>query len=255
MNEIEKYRISDEDYAEIKERTEEASPYRQAIMLNFSEQIKLQKSAFIELMCPKLKEMDKESRREYVKKYSNIFSKVKDFIHYQGGWPQPTSRAKLDTLSENLAIAFIYLTFIEKGELLNKWLSRFGLEIKVKDASIENNFNLYLASIDSKLSIEEFKEKMKDIFDNTEAAQSEICKNTDLIKVETFDKLSETIKYDKKLNPTGLRSSDFNECVTLSVLNEVNREKAKKKVELMEKKMVAKSIQNEQVIEAAKQEI
>lgn len=56
---------------------------------------------------------------------------------------------------------------------------------------------------------DDVRAQMKQIFKDADEVQGEMCQNSDMIKIDIYEKLPAEVKYDKKLNKRGLKAGNF----------------------------------------------
>lgn len=170
----------------------------------------------------------------FVKTLRKNFSNIRDFLYYQGGWPKPESPARLDALSEKLAIIIAWFDYIDQSEVYEHWFSARGLKV-----TLEPGFRIedieYFRNPD-------VKNKCKEIFASSQVLQKEICFEADQITITKFGELPDEFKFDPKANRAGLKPSQFNKVTTVAAIKKQKEDTAKR---LAEKIAEAKENANE----------
>ena len=113
---------------EFKESINKASEQRLKIINDFTPEMKEIKQEFIDYMIEGSGANSKEEKKEAKKKFSKEFKKAVDYLHYAGGWPKPETKAKLETLAENVEIAIKYFDFMQNPVFKDK-LAAHGIYI------------------------------------------------------------------------------------------------------------------------------
>lgn len=111
---------------------------------------------------------------------------------------------------DKISIGLLYkagkmLNYIDRSDIVSKALhideDYQGISFKAFEDTNPN------------FSSDDAKNRMKFIFKDADEVQSEIVENMDTIKVDIYDRLPSDVKYDKKLNKSGIKSGNFNQIV------------------------------------------
>lgn len=238
--------LSETALAEVKRLVEKAAPHRVEILEVLNKKMTYLRQSFVLHFVKNInKKKDKEEYIETKVAQEKIFRKIKDYIHYEGGSspiPRLDGLNKIDKLLEEVSTAIQYLRYIEHTENLDACLARLGMTITVRD----------LTSIYPDLSNEAVHDNIKKIFGSASSIQSQICNEANAIKVNIFDELDDSIKYDAKYNKSGLKANEFDKLTTLEAFKQKSEELAEKKLDAL-KDSVGNTIDSKLNVQAAAQ--
>ena len=208
----------------------EAAPYRVKIIHDISPQMKEVQDQFLNLMIEadhngiksindklKLDKKDEQAKSEYAlwrKKAMNLFRATLKTIH-----PNENQVPSIGMLY----VAGSLLTYIGKEDLI----------IGNENYDQNNPFHFRkFEDVNTFFRDENIRAKMKQIFDDADEIQGEMCENADMIKKTIFSKLPVTIRYDKDLNKKGLKEGHFQALVRTKAMGLIkDKEKYTKYIE------------------------
>ncbi len=67
------------------------------------------------------------------------FKMVKDMVYYKGGYPKPTSPARLLQLAERFSNVYKYYTMLGKQKDIESILSQYGITISIDPSQVKND--------------------------------------------------------------------------------------------------------------------
>lgn len=240
--------LSDAALAEVKQLVEKAAPHRVEIMENLSKKMTYLRQSFVLHFVQGINK--KKDKEEYVATkiaQEKIFRKIKDYIHYRGEEspnPRLDGLNKIDKLLEEVSTAVQYLQYIGCTENLNNCLAKHGMTITVRD----------ITSVYPQLAEESVRDNMTKLFESADKVQSAICCEANAIKINIFEELSDSIKYDAKYNKSGLKSNEFNKLTVLEAVKQKSEELAEKRLDAL-KDSVGNTIDSQLNVQAAAQTI
>lgn len=173
-----------------------------------------------------LRHMAKAEAKEEKKRVSTEYAKARDFILYQGGFPNENSPAKLQQAVAALAIAVKWLPFLGESHLLNEWLDEYGLSVTVANPS---KLNTVMAMLPQE-QIDILQEELKALVHGANEVQHTIKGEQDRLIEEFYEALPEEMKYSKA-NKKGIKPAQFASLAEVKALKNVEDEKAKKKAQ------------------------
>lgn len=221
MEEITKTDVVDEKIDEkievIDEKIDKATPIRREIKEILSKDLSKLRKNFIKYFTVGLDKKSDEYKATQ-KEYKTIFNILKDFLYYTKETETETRKYsdQLSVLFYRVAVASKFLMKLELDDHLQEVLTEQGLMVQAKDD---------IGLDEDALTV------IKHMFNQACSIQSQICQNADEIKIEIYNELPEDIKYNKETNKTGVKNSDFNKFVNLTIKKEDNLEKARKNVD------------------------
>lgn len=205
---------------EFKGSIEKASESRLEIINDFTPEMKDIKKEFVEYMTLGSGASSKDEKKEAKRKFNKTFKKVVDYVHYQGGWPKPDTKAKLETLAENVEVAIKYLDFMQCS-LFRDRLTEHGIYI---DDSKTRKLTDDCPDIKP-----ETWENLKGMIEDGSQCQGKICQSADNIKINIFEnEVPAELQYSKD-NPGGLKKGAFNKLVTAKAMATKKTEEKYKK--------------------------
>lgn len=176
--------------------------------------------------------------------YKGNFKVISDWIYYLGGgWPRETSKGRMEEALDKFATAYIFLTLINRQNIANNYLNRFGISINLNNKNIEKiKFDL------NEKNISKFKSSWKKVFgvkksvpknsidlvndlvNKAQELQRDICNLADKIKIDIVEDVKEDCELSKR---------NFLQCVSLGKINTKEKEKLfkKKKTEIIKEKI------------------
>ena len=185
----------------------EAAPYRVKIIQDIGPQMKEVQEEFLQVMISanwgnvklileKLKEdkKDAEAKDDYArwkKKVMKVFRSTLKTIH-----PNENQVPSIGMLY----VAGPMLTYIGKEDLI------IGNENYDKDCPLKFK---KLEDINSFFADDNVRGKMQQIFMDADEIQGEMCEAADAIKIDIFQKLPASVRYDKDVNKKGLKEGHF----------------------------------------------
>lgn len=185
----------------------EAAPYRVKIIKDLSPQMKEVQDSYLNLMIESghnniksiMEKLKKDKKDETAKAdYANWRKKVMNLF-----------RATLKTIHPNenqvpsigmLYVAGSLLEYIGMGHLITS--------NENYDSSKPLTFKKF-EDVNKFFDNDDIRAQMKQIFDDADEVQGEMCSNNDMIKKTIYEKLPVTIRYDKDLNKRGLKEGHF----------------------------------------------
>lgn len=185
----------------------EAAPYRVKIIKDIAPQMKEVQDTYIELLKSidylDVKRIDerlsKDKKDETAKaEYSEWKKKVMKMF-----------RATLKTIHPNEgqtpSIGMLY----SAGSMLN-YIGRTDLITSNPNYDSQQPLKFRkLEDANAGFDNDDVRAKMKQIFEDADEVQGDMCQNADMIKIDIYDKLPASVKYDKKLNKKGLKQNNF----------------------------------------------
>lgn len=209
----------------VKLLAEKAAPHRINISEILGKKMTFLRQSFV---LHFVKDIDKKKdKEEYVAtkiEAEKTFRKIKDYMHYEGEEsinPKFDGLNKLDKLLSEVSLAVQYLRYIGHTENLDILLAKYGMTLNTRD----------IATVHPVLAEPEVKDNIIKIMNSANALQTEICQEANEIVVNIFDELDEDIKYDSKMNKSGIRSGEFNKLTALEAIRQKSEELAEKKLD------------------------
>ena len=183
---------------------------------------------------------------EYVRPdHTGHFKVVNDWIYYLGGgWPKDDSKGRMEQALDHFATAYIFLTVVGRGKMVEDHLRKYGISIRLDGDMIDAQiFNLTKSQ---KENIKKFWEKtfqneqmpknsvelLKKLIDKGQTTQREICQLADKVKID----LAKQVEYQ-----CDVKKSNFMQCVTLQKLNKPKKEKRFKRAKT---RVIEEKVQN-----------
>jgi len=185
----------------------EAAPHRVRIIKDLTPQMREVQDSYLELLKSidylnvtqieerlkkdKKDETAKAEYNEWKKKVMKVFRATLKAIH-----PNENQNPSIGTLY----VAGSMLEYIDRSDIiLNNPNYDHSQPLKFKK----------LEDINAKFDNDDVRTRMKQLFQDADEIQGDICTNSDAIKYDIYDKLPASVKYDKKNNKHGLKSSNF----------------------------------------------
>lgn len=229
-----------EDYVveSINQLAEETAPIREEILTELKPKVKFNTKNFASTVVAtahKGEELKKEEKRELMKQASWEFSKVKDFIHFQGDEEKPD---KVETLMKQIACCVKWMEHAGSGRLWEYWQNKYGLNITVARQMECNTF------FDKSSEDEDVIEQIRQCFKSADEVTGEIEDKETEIKEEMFERLPEKLKYSPE-NKRGLKPAQFDSIVTIKALKNIEEKKATKKANDMADKAMDSIVVNQ----------
>ena len=185
----------------------EAAPYRVKIMKDLSPQMKEVQDTYLKLMIEsghnniksimdklKLDKKDETAKDEYAKwrkKVMNLFRATLKTIH-----PNENQVPSIGMLYA----AGSLLEYIGRDDLITG-NENYDANSPLKFKKLED-LNTYFDNDD-------IRARMKQIFQDADEVQGELCENADKIKKDIYEKLPVAVRYDKDMNKHGLKQNHF----------------------------------------------
>lgn len=186
---------------------DEAAPYRVKIIKDITPQMKEVQDNFLNIMIEadykgvkqimdklKLDKKDKTAKEEYAvwrKKTMGLFRAALKTIH-----PNENQIPSIGMLYT----AGSLLEYIDRGELITG-NENYDSNSPLKFKKFED-MNTYFKDDD-------VRAMMKQIFEDADEIQGEMCENADAIKKDVYEKLPTAVRYDKEMNKHGLKQNHF----------------------------------------------
>lgn len=193
--------------SEFNECINEAAPYRVKIIKDIAPQMKEVQDEFLKIMTEadykgisstlellKRDKKDESAGAEYAnwkKKVMNLFRAVLKTIH--------PNENQVPSVSA-LYTAGSLLEYIDRTDLITG-NPNYDADnpLKFKKFEVANPF----------FANDDAKARMKQIFQDADEVQGEMCAAADMIKIDIFEKLPASVKFDKKDNRNGLKQNNF----------------------------------------------
>lgn len=195
-------------------------PFRLKIMTDLSDQMKEVQDAYIQVLIecnyegiadlyakqkndPK-NDAIKDEIKAWKSKVRKQFGIIKHIIH-----PNP-GQDIIGSLISKIVLVAKMLKYIGHNELEDQ-LAANGIKIDVKTIEFEND----------KFDNDDIRARMSQIWTDADEVQGEICTNADEVKINIFERLDTSIKFDSKTNKSGLKAGDFVKLVKNKAIGEV----------------------------------
>ncbi len=185
----------------------EAAPYRVKIIKDITPQMKEVQDTFLQLMI----EADYKGVKQIMDKLK-IDKKNEDAKEKYASWKKNVMglfRAALKTIHPNEnqvpSIGMLYaagslLEYIGRDDLITG-NENYDVNSPLKFKKLED-LNTYFDNDD-------IRARMKQIFQDADEVQGELCENADKIKKDIYEKLPVAVRYDKDMNKHGLKQNHF----------------------------------------------
>ena len=205
----------DEDFInaaiESKEFTDlidEAAPFRVKIDTDYRREMKEVQDMYADQMFkanPKLHSIMQKPKKnrqpdeiEYankeIKKIRREFGAVKKIIHPNKGSSEEAAQKLVDRIAE-VAKMLKYIGKIDMEAIF----ANAGIKVEIPDLADENSY----------FGKEGSREIMADVFQQADEVQGQICQAADKVKIELYNELPDTIRFDAKDNKKGIRPAQF----------------------------------------------
>lgn len=217
----------------VNETADGGSAIQEEIINTYEPRLKARKRDFIndalkaELGVEDLRKVDKKTLAAEKRRLSYEYGKVRDFVLFKGGYPQDSSKAKLDAAIHAVATAVKWLPLLGEGALLREWLSEYGLKVEV---TAPNAHNTLIAPDLTDGERETLCETLAGSIEGMKDTQRKIDDEEQRLCDEYYDSLPDEVKYSKE-NKKGLKPRQFRELVVLKALRNIEEEEAQKKAQ------------------------
>ncbi len=222
-----KSKLSEKAVETIQSLVEKASPHKIMITDDLRKKLTFLRRSFVFHFVKDIdKKKDKEHYVETKIQQEKIFRKIKDYMYYEGkASKNPKDEVnKLEKLLDEIQIAVQYLRYINHTENLDKLLAERSMTISCRN----------LQDTEEVLSDPEVQSNISAIFNSANSVHSQICSESNSIKMDIFEELDDFLKYDAKTNKSGLKSSEFDKLVSLEAIKQKSEELAEKKLDSIE---------------------
>jgi hypothetical protein len=154
---------------------------------------------------PEMSKLSKMFSLVFPEEKKKNFKFIKDMIYYQGGYPNPNSPPRIESLLEKFADVYKFFSFINKENEIKSFLSKFGIEINMKIDMSNDDFvpnddfkTLWNQVFENEPIPRNTRDVFKALLDQGTSLQSEICNEADKIKIDNAKLVEEQCKIKKK---------------------------------------------------------
>lgn len=208
--------LTEQDVNEIETKVKEASPYKIKIVEGNNKNFKLLRKEFTNLLFDAFPDYNDKECDEY-KEIKKIFNSLIDTC-YKDEKANPNERTYIESLVVKLSWIILLSRYLGYSEVDNA-LIKFGLKVETETLDQKSNF---------------FNQSIKDtlqsfIEDGLKIKKSNIQEEEKILN--TYEQLPSNLKYNSKSNPSGLKSSKFEELTNFEAIKSISVEKAKSKLE------------------------